>query len=95
MVTDLTVTRHFLLFFVDQKVFPGLIKLRKICNHPDLAHFEHNISEGKDNDNITKSSDYGHWERSGKMLVVESLLRMWKEKKHRVLLFSQSKQVYS
>ncbi|XP_066916611.1 DNA excision repair protein ERCC-6-like [Clytia hemisphaerica] len=73
------------------KVFPGLIKLRKICNHPDLAFFEHNNSE--DNDNITKSSDYGYWERSGKMLVVESLLKMWKEKKHRVLLFSQSKQM--
>lgn len=38
---------------------------------------------------------YGFWERAGKMLVVESLLRMWKEKNHRVLLFTQSKQVWT
>ena len=37
---------------------------------------------------------YGYWKRAGKMLVVESLLRMWKEKEHRVLLFTQSKQVH-
>ncbi|CAG8694833.1 14506_t:CDS:2, partial [Ambispora leptoticha] len=36
------------------------------------------------------SKDYGNCERSGKMLVVKSLLEMWKPKGHRVLLFSQS-----
>ena len=34
---------------------------------------------------------YGHWRRSGKMVVVESLLRLWREQGHRVLLFSQTK----
>ena len=48
--------------------------------------------ENGDGDEETR---YGYWKRSGKMIVVESLLKMWKEKEHRVLLFSQSKQVNS
>ena len=35
---------------------------------------------------------YGHWRRSGKMLVIESLLRLWSHQQHKVLLFTQSKQ---
>ena len=35
---------------------------------------------------------YGHWRRSGKMIVVESLLRLWSHQQHKVLLFTQSKQ---
>lgn len=34
---------------------------------------------------------YGYWRRSGKMSVVDALLKMWKVHNHRVLLFSQSK----
>ena len=34
---------------------------------------------------------YGHWSRSGKMAVVESLLKLWQRQKHRVLIFSQSR----
>eukprot|EP01135_Chromosphaera_perkinsii_P008600 Nk52_evm42s1401 gene=Nk52_evmTU42s1401 len=33
------------------------------------------------------------WMQSGKMLVVDSLLRMWYDQKHRVLLFSQTRQM--
>lgn len=36
---------------------------------------------------------FGWGQRSGKMIVVETLLKMWFEQKHRVLLFSQSKMV--
>lgn len=36
---------------------------------------------------------YGHWRRSGKMIVVESLLKLWKAQNHRVLLFTQGRQV--
>ena len=36
---------------------------------------------------------FGWGQRSGKMMVVEALLKMWCEQKHRVLLFSQSKMV--
>ena len=44
--------------------------------------------EGEENEEV-----FGHWSRSGKMVVVESLLKMWKAQGHKVLLFSQSKQV--
>ena len=37
--------------------------------------------------------EYGYWKRSGKMIVVESLLKLWKKQGHRALLFTQSKQV--
>ena len=36
---------------------------------------------------------YGYWRRSGKLEVVESLLKLWKKQGHHVLLFSQSKLV--
>ncbi len=34
-----------------------------------------------------------HRRRSGKMIVVESLLKLWKEQGHKVLLFTQSRQM--
>ena len=34
---------------------------------------------------------YGYYKRSGKMIVVRSLLKLWREQGHRALLFSQSK----
>ena len=36
---------------------------------------------------------YGYYKRSGKLIVVESLLKLWKKQEHKVLLFSQSTQV--
>lgn len=36
---------------------------------------------------------FGHWKRAGKMIVVRSLLKIWKKQGHRVLLFTQSRQV--
>ena len=36
---------------------------------------------------------FGYWRRSGKLVVVEALLRMWMKQQHRVLLFSQSRVV--
>ena len=89
------------------KVFPGLIMLRKICNHPDLTSTagsldwmkatkqanEANSIEGKKVDESDFEDGYGFWKRSGKLIVVESLLKLWKGQKHRVLLFSQTRQV--
>ena len=84
------------------QIFVGLTKLRKICNHPDLIF---NKPSEKDEKKVSSTSSwgstpdvefdngYGYWKRSGKMLVVETLLRLWKQQGHRVLLFSQSKQV--
>lgn len=36
---------------------------------------------------------FGHWTKSGKMIVVETLLRLWHKQKHKVLLFTQSRQM--
>ena len=58
----------------------GIDSLRKICNHPDLIHDEF-------------APDYGAVSKSGKLLVVESLLKMWKQESHRVLLFCQTRQM--
>lgn len=74
----------------NMKVFPGLIKLRKICNHPDLVYLH---EQNESNALRVFDGGYGNWKRSGKMVVVESLLRIWNEKGHHVLLFSQSKQM--
>ncbi|XP_050419856.1 DNA excision repair protein ERCC-6-like [Adelges cooleyi] len=60
------------------KVFIGISRLRTLCNHPDLFH--KNLDTGP----------HGHWKKSGKMIVVEALLKLWKKQGHRVLLFTQS-----
>ncbi|KFD48999.1 hypothetical protein M514_10151 [Trichuris suis] len=69
------------------QIFVGLTYLRKLCNHPDL------VKRRYDNDcgDVTKS--YGFWRRSGKMVVLESMLKLWKSQSHRVALFSQSRQM--
>lgn len=61
----------------------GIDVLRKICNHPDLLEREH----------AAQNPDYGNPERSGKMKVVEQVLKVWKEQGHRVLLFTQTQQM--
>lgn len=81
--------------------------LRKICNHPDLSSAagsldwmksasqatESKADEGQNVDDVDFGNGYGFWKRSGKLIVVESLLRLWKEQNHKVLLFSQTRQV--
>ena len=44
-------------------------------------------------EDVENEEMYGHWRRSGKMVVVESLLKLWKAQDHRALLFTQTKQV--
>ena len=77
------------------QIFVGLINLRKICNHPDLydggpKHYGRNKPSEFD-----EGDDFGHWKRSGKMIVVQALLKLWKKQNHRVLLFTQSRQMLS
>ncbi len=68
------------------QIFVGLINIRKICNHPNLFNQNALINEDK---------DYGYYKRSGKMIVVDALLRLWHNQKHKVLIFTQSRQVLS
>ena len=81
--------------------------LRKICNHPDLTSSAGSLdwmkaskeaseagrNVGSRQDESEFDNGYGFWNRSGKLIVVESLLKLWKEQGHRVLLFSQTRQV--
>ncbi|KAI5360882.1 putative helicase, P-loop containing nucleoside triphosphate hydrolase, SNF2-like domain superfamily [Septoria linicola] len=59
----------------------GVDILRKICNHPDLV--EHKTLSKK------AGYDYGIGSKSGKMQVVRELLKIWKDKGHKTLLFAQ------
>ncbi|XP_072881772.1 DNA excision repair protein ERCC-6 [Hemitrygon akajei] len=77
----------------DMQVFPGLIALRKICNHPDLFSGGPKILKGVPDEQLTEEEHFGYWKRSGKMIVVDALLKLWHKQGHRVLLFSQSRQM--
>ncbi|MEQ2213642.1 DNA excision repair protein ERCC-6, partial [Xenoophorus captivus] len=77
----------------DMQVFSGLIALRKICNHPDLFSGGPRILKGIPEDQLTEEEHFGFWKRSGKLMVVESLLRLWFKQGQRVLLFTQSRQM--
>ena len=76
-------------------MFMGLIALRKICNHPDLFDGgpKHHYGGNNDDDFEDETAEYGFWKRSGKMIVIEALLRLWKKQGHKVLLFTQSRQM--
>ncbi|KAH8867117.1 DNA excision repair protein ERCC-6 [Schistosoma japonicum] len=86
-------------------IFPSLVLLRNLCNHPDLAtggpkdscflneEFETD-KQGIENVCLSYSwSRFGCPRRSSKMLVVASLLKNWYNQGHKVLLFSQGRRV--
>ncbi|XP_068597431.1 DNA excision repair protein ERCC-6 [Brachionichthys hirsutus] len=77
----------------DMQVFSGLIALRKICNHPDLFSGGPRMLRGIPEDQLTEEEQFGFWKRSGKLIVVESLLRLWFKQGQRVLFFTQSRQM--
>ncbi|XP_078284463.1 DNA excision repair protein ERCC-6 [Rhinoraja longicauda] len=77
----------------EMQVFSGLIALRKICNHPDLFSGGPKILKGVPDEQLTEEEHFGYWKRSGKMIVVNALLKLWHKQSHRVLLFSQSRQL--
>ncbi|XP_037557931.1 DNA excision repair protein ERCC-6-like [Dermacentor silvarum] len=79
--------------YLIMQVFVGLINLRKICNHPDLYDGGPKVFRDTDVAALPPEMRYGFPGRSGKMAVVESLLRLWKKQGHRVLLFTQSRQM--
>ncbi|KAM3964407.1 DNA excision repair protein ERCC-6 [Aphomia sociella] len=68
------------------RILVALSTLRKICNHPDLY-----LYEAQENIEDIDEEKFGHWKRSGKMTVVNSLLKIWQKQGHRVLIFSQSR----
>ncbi|KAG0175755.1 hypothetical protein DFQ29_007055 [Apophysomyces sp. BC1021] len=66
-----------------RQVLYGIDIVRKICNHPDIFNIAVDRSD----------PTYGDPEKSGKMVVVRALLNLWKKQGHRVLLFSQTRQM--
>ncbi|XP_012889227.1 PREDICTED: DNA excision repair protein ERCC-6 [Dipodomys ordii] len=76
----------------DMQIFSGLVALRKICNHPDLFSGGPKNLKGHPDEEL-EENQFGYWKRSGKMIVVESLLKIWHKQGQRVLLFSQSRQM--
>uniref|UniRef100_A0A663EGP2 DNA excision repair protein ERCC-6 n=1 Tax=Aquila chrysaetos chrysaetos TaxID=223781 RepID=A0A663EGP2_AQUCH len=77
----------------DMQIFSGLVALRKICNHPDLFSGGPRILKGVPDAEVAEADQFGYWKRSGKMIVVESLLKIWHKQGHRVLFFTQSRQM--
>ncbi|XP_076160397.1 uncharacterized protein LOC143143236 isoform X3 [Ptiloglossa arizonensis] len=75
-------------------LFIAVSALRKICNHPDLFLYTRQIDSEEDiNESEESLEKFGYWKRSGKMVVVRSLLKIWKKQGHRVLLFTQGRQM--
>nr|CAD2205943.1 unnamed protein product [Meloidogyne enterolobii] len=72
--------------------FAALMHLRKLCNHPDLVTGGPN-KYGDLEDDKNPEHEYGSYQRSGKMIVVKTLLRLWSQQQQKVLLFSQSRQM--
>jgi hypothetical protein len=66
-----------------EAIMDGIDVLKKICNHPDLLERVANAG----------NADYGSASRSGKMLVLERVLKLWFQQGHRCLLFSQTQQM--
>ncbi|XP_008115961.2 DNA excision repair protein ERCC-6 [Anolis carolinensis] len=77
----------------EMQIFSGLTALRKICNHPDIFSGGPKILKGVPDEELNEEDHFGFWKRSGKMIVVESLLKIWYKQGHRVLLFTQSRQM--
>ncbi|KOB76216.1 Cockayne syndrome protein [Operophtera brumata] len=71
---------------VRARMLVALMTLRKMCNHPDLY-----LYEAQDDIESIDEEKFGHWKRSGKMTVVNSLLKIWQKQGHRTLIFSQSR----
>lgn len=62
----------------------GIDILKKICNHPDL------VLATKDG---PQKAGFGDAERSGKMQVLKSLIKLWQSQGHKILLFTQTRQM--
>ncbi len=79
-------------------IFRCLTNLRKLCNHPDLYEKAIQKQEQSNADPTVEQRENaekggGEWRRSGKMILLDALLAIWFKQGHRVLLFSQGRQV--
>lgn len=77
--------------YIRSNVLVAITTLRKICNHPDIYLGEEGDHSKINDDEMALEDNYGYYKRSGKMIVVSALLKIWKKQKHRVLLFTQAR----
>nr|CAI5843463.1 unnamed protein product [Callosobruchus analis] len=75
------------------KVLVAISSLRKICNHPDL--YIRDTPDAQDADDLFNLGVRFNYTRSGKMIVVAALLKIWKRQGNRVLLFAQGRATLS
>uniref|UniRef100_H3HD47 DNA excision repair protein n=1 Tax=Phytophthora ramorum TaxID=164328 RepID=H3HD47_PHYRM len=88
----------------DIRPFRAISVLRHICNHPDLlASFgdgkladkkrQTYDEEDEEEDEDKEEGDelFGAASASGKMVVLQKVLALWKEQGHRVLIFTQTR----
>lgn len=68
-----------------RQVLYGIDILRKICNHPDLSGLDLKFQNHK--------PQFGAASRSGKMHVLRTLLELWVSQNHKVLVFTQTRQM--
>jgi len=72
----------------------ALVQLRKICNHSDILtdkYYKNPQWVNHSDYDLVQAGEHGYFKRSGKMIVVDTLLKLWKKQEGRVLLFSQSR----
>jgi DNA excision repair protein ERCC-6 len=72
-------------------LFGAITTLRKVCNHPHLLRLE--VGSNGVLRPPLNFPEYGACELSGKMLVLQQILKSWHQQKHRVLLFTQTRQM--
>jgi len=48
-------------------------------NHPDLYDGGPKHYGDADMNNLEPEEEFGYWKKSGKMIVIESLLKLWKK----------------
>jgi len=68
----------------------GIIRSSSDFTSPQAGEVD---DEGSDIEIDQAEESFGDWRKSGKMVVVETLLKLWHKQGHKVLLFTQSRQV--
>ncbi|PJF16868.1 DNA excision repair protein [Paramicrosporidium saccamoebae] len=73
----------------EKNILAGIDILRKICNHPSLLRVEDEQLYGLTHISVPTDPNL----KSGKLNVLTSILQHWHANGHRVLLFSQTRQM--
>ncbi|KAK9873709.1 hypothetical protein WA026_002066 [Henosepilachna vigintioctopunctata] len=76
--------------YMKANMLMAITRLRKICNHPDIFLYDDDEIPIEAEDQSPEEK-FGYYKKSGKMVVVSALLKIWKKQKHRILLFSQGR----